>query len=63
MTRETLPRWPYFFFGGGGGGGSGLTVVGFGDNPFHMTGSCWDLLGGGFCSFAMGYSFGFVEVA
>ena len=40
-------RQPHLFFGGGAGGGGGLTA-----GPFP------DLLGGGFCSFAMGCSLG-----
>ncbi len=44
-TKRTILA--YLFFGGGGGGGGGLLT-----GPFPL------LLGGGFCSFAMGCSSG-----
>ena len=47
-------RMPHFFLGGGGGGGGGfLTVEGLEETLLNDIRSPEDLLGGGFCSFAM----------
>ena len=52
---------PYLFFGGGARGGGGLLATGgLRDTPSLILEICPALLGGGFCSFAMDCSSGFI---
>ena len=55
VLDPTGPGQPHFFLGGGGGGGGGfLAVEGLGETlPPIFIRFPEDLLGGGFCSFAM----------